>query len=237
MSSTPLELPGLSESDALATLTPADADRFRIVVTPDADADNPLDWGGVLLVGVARHTGGGRFSDGTPDDTADPLELAHALDRFSDALVPPAGHWVDRDASAEAVIRWARVFHGVTVARWAVSLDQSTYVDALVYLEADAERAGDPADQARTLAGFVSTLTQWGRGDVVTVSLERDAAEDRWEGSDWQPVGDLGSLGGCYLEPAGRDGTGYTAAACVADHWGVPRAFADAVPVVESFDY
>lgn len=219
-------LPGLDPTDALATLTPADAPRFRITVQQDADGfDGPLQWGGLTCISVGAVVRGyGSNSDATPTEGADPLDLARVLDRISEGIPARPGHWADIDRSAEAVIRWARIFHGRTVARWAVSLNQSTWVDGLVYLD-------DPEDGA--IEPDTSTLTQWARGEVFTVSLERNTADDLSdpEAADWEPID---TIGGTYFDEGHeRDATLYGPAQAAHEQFGVPLDFAQAVDVVE----
>jgi hypothetical protein len=224
--SAPDALPGLEPWHALETLTTADADRFRFVVTPDTDADGPLEWGGVTCVPV--HEGSNR-SDGTPSGGSDPLHLADALERFGEGVVPVVGRWRNTDGAADALIRWARIFHGREVARWQCNVSQSTWVDALVYLEEEADRGNLEA-----LTATVETLSAWARGEVYGVRLERNvtASADAMVGEYapvWVDVEEC-DVWGVYLDRT------YTPADLAAQQFGVPLEFARAVDVVDSWD-
>lgn len=220
MIDTSTPLPGLTEADALATLSPADADRFRLVVTHDPDADGPFQWGHLVAVDVVTAYGGhagDRFAYGTDD-----LGLTEALARFCDRIPAEPGHWANPDAAAEAAIRWAAIFHGVTVRRVAFhGVSQGDWSDCLVYLQDADERRGE---QAEPLDAWIGDARAWYSGEVYGVRLDRLTAEGEWT---TEPDCDVW---GFYLDAYGP--RRYTAADAAVDAYGLPRAFAEGIPVV-----
>jgi hypothetical protein len=215
-------LPTMGATDALAALTEADAERFRLVVTPDPDADGPIQWGHLAVWDLAQPWERGGLTVGNGDD---PVNLSSAFDRFRERF--------DTDAAVAALTRYAAVFHGVLVRRWQpTGYSQSDWADALVYLLSPEERAATLAEQAEPLDAWLVDADAWFRGDVYGVRLERDIEWMPTEGGDarmhtWETVEEC-ALWGNYLTRA------YTAADVAAQDFGVPEAFAAAVRVVEA---
>lgn len=210
---TSAELPGLTTADALASLTPADADRFRLVVIPDDEPSNPLDDGGVTVVDLLSRWQGGN----TPTSGTDPIGLRSAVARFSERLP-------DDDHISAAAIRWAAVFHGVAVQRWQPQGSvQSAWGDGLAYFDDEDMRAEALSPQGDMLRSALASGDAWYRGEVYGVRFERLVDADLF-GDAWETVEEVW---GHYLT---RD---YTAAHAAADIYGVPLDFAQALPVVE----
>lgn len=238
-------------TDTLPTPPTVDPADWRIVVTQDQSPDDPNGWGNVVVIPLGRYTGRNGGADAVGDDD---LDLAAALERFREGIPADyarhtrgaARHSYSPDASADTAMRWARIFHRVTV----VYDDRA---DALYYLPKStraeyergdyaahtAEHWGGSLDAAMraNLEGWVDTWRQWADGEVYVIALERRVTWHRDELADvpadaprtrqtWETVD---SIGGVYLEgPADVRST-------VRDYFTLPDGLdLDAVEVVDA---
>jgi hypothetical protein len=203
------------------TIIQIDAD-IRLRVEQDADASNPRgDDGWDMMTGFVNipERGDSRYSD-VPAVHEDPT--GRVLDAWERIVVRRecnncawAPHKPSLGPDPEHVVRWARIFHVLT-------------------LEWDAEHGGfwfvspshndaDPSNDAiEIIKAERSVYETWAKGEVYGVVLERRV--------EWKPVSETDqprgikttweddeSIWGCYLDDT------YTAESVAKEHWGVSK--------------